>query len=258
MEPIQKQLILEHEMVHIDQRHSYDLLLFELLKVIFWYNPVVWLLQREISQVHEFIADDVVVNDRNRDLYLETLAQRTLYQLQIPWATNFNFNNNLILNRITMIQSHARNTRLWKYGILLGLYVFLHVLVACTDEQPIGDNTPNEVYNMVDERPAPTNGMEGFYQELAGVLKYPKQARTMGIEGKVYLSFVVQETGELTDITVLKGIGAGCDIAAKEALSNVSNWSPGTLNGKPVKVQLTLPVVFKLTPDNTTGDNGQG
>ena len=243
----QRQLILDHEIVHINQGHSYDLLFLEFIKVVFWINPMVWLMQRELRQVHEYIADNRVVNDHNRQQYLEILAQRTLYQFHIPWVQHFNLKKNLTLSRIAMIQSRPNPTRLWKYGIFLGLYALLHVAVACTDEQPINDNQPEDIYSMVDERPFPVNGMEAFYQELGSVLKYPEQARRMGIEGKVYVSFVVQKSGELTDITVLKGIGAGCDEAALAAMNKVSSWTPGMHQGKAVPVLMQIPIVFKLS-----------
>ena len=244
----QKQLILDHELVHIKQGHSYDIILLELLKMVFWFNPVVWWINREIRLVHEFIADQKVAHKTNSQSYIQFLAKQTLHQLNIPWVHHFN--NTLTLKRINMLRSSQPPTRLWKYGLLATIYVFLHVLVSCVDEQPVSDNTEEDIFAMVDERPAPVNGMGEFYQELGTTLKYPAQARDLGIEGKVYLSFVVQKSGELTDIKVLKGIGAGCDQAAVAALSKVDAWKPGILEGKPVAVQMQIPIVFKLGNDD--------
>jgi len=77
-------------------------------------------------------------------------------------------------------------------------------------------------------------------------LKYPAQARRMGIEGKVYVTFVVGKEGEITDVKVLKGIGAGCDEEAIRVLSGAPNWKPGKQRGRPVRVRMQLPIIFKL------------
>jgi protein TonB len=70
----------------------------------------------------------------------------------------------------------------------------------------------------------------------------------MGIEGKVFVEFVVQKSGNITDIRVLEGIGAGCDEAAKTVLSEIDNWKPGVQNGNAVAVKMAMPIVFKLSP----------
>jgi TonB family protein len=102
------------------------------------------------------------------------------------------------------------------------------------------------VFMMVDHQPEPEGGIKEFYQHIAKNLKYPAQARKAGIEGKVFVQFVVNEYGELTDFQPLKGIGAGCDDAAMEALKSAPAWNPGTTDGKPVKVRMVIPITFKL------------
>ena len=68
----------------------------------------------------------------------------------------------------------------------------------------------------------------------------------MGIEGKVYVQFIVDKNGSLTDIQCIKGIGAGCDEEAKKVIQNAPNWLPGKQRGRPVKVLMILPINFKL------------
>jgi len=84
-------------------------------------------------------------------------------------------------------------------------------------------------------------------------LHYPANAIKKNIEGKVILKFIVNEDGSISDVTVVKGIGGGCDEEAKRVVQLMPNWKPGSQNGKYVKVFFTLPVHFKLDePDNSS------
>ena len=88
--------------------------------------------------------------------------------------------------------------------------------------------------------------MAAFYKQLGKNLRYPRQAKKMGIQGKVYIRFIVDTDGSLTNIEVLKGIGAGCDEEALRVITQAPKWKPGKQRGKPVKVRMTIPIVFKL------------
>ena len=68
----------------------------------------------------------------------------------------------------------------------------------------------------------------------------------MNIEGKVYVQFVVDKDGTLTDVKALKGIGAGCDEEAVRVIQEAPKWKPGKQRGRPVKVRMVLPIIFKL------------
>lgn len=89
-------------------------------------------------------------------------------------------------------------------------------------------------------------GEQALFQYLADNTKYPEMAREAGVSGKVYLSFVVNTDGSITDIKVLKGIGYGCDEEAKRVVRNMPLWNPGMNNGRPVRVAYNLPFGFKL------------
>ncbi len=78
-------------------------------------------------------------------------------------------------------------------------------------------------------------------------LKYPDSARNHDIEGRVLIKFVVNEDGRISNCTVIKGIGAGCDQEALRVVKSMPKWDPGEKDGRQVKVYFTLPVVFKLT-----------
>lgn len=104
----------------------------------------------------------------------------------------------------------------------------------------------DEIFKIVEETPTPKGGLSTFYKYLSKNLKYPAQARRMGIEGKVFLSFVIEKDGSITDIKVLKGIGAGCDEEAIRVMKSAPNWNPGKQRGNPVRVRYFFPFVFKL------------
>ncbi len=104
----------------------------------------------------------------------------------------------------------------------------------------------DEIFTIVEEQPTPVGGMRSFYEFVSNKLKYPPQARRMGIEGRVFVEFVVEKDGSLTDIKVVKGIGAGCDEEAVKVISEAPNWVPGKQRGRAVRVRMIMPIMFKL------------
>ena len=92
-----------------------------------------------------------------------------------------------------------------------------------------------------DEMPEPIGGIASIQKNI----RYPQLAKLAGIEGKIYVLAFIDEDGNVANARVIKGIGAGCDEAALEAVKIVK-FTPARNNGKPVKVQVTIPIVFKL------------
>lgn len=113
-------------------------------------------------------------------------------------------------------------------------------------EEAPEEEVAEEIFTIVEDQPAPQGGMGAFYQYVAKKLKYPNQARRMGIEGKVFVQFVVDKDGTITDVQAVKGIGAGCDEEAVRVISSSPKWKPGKQRGRPVKVRMILPITFKL------------
>src|SRR5690606_30298921 len=89
-------------------------------------------------------------------------------------------------------------------------------------------------------------GLEALNAYVIGELKYPSQARKMGIEGRVDVQFIVEKDGSVSDVKAVKGIGAGCDTEAVRVIQNAPPFQPGTQQGKPVRVQMILPILFQL------------
>ncbi|MDW3194062.1 MAG: energy transducer TonB [Cytophagales bacterium] len=109
------------------------------------------------------------------------------------------------------------------------------------EEEPV-----EEVLSFVEEMPSPEGGMQAFYSFLSKKMKYPKQARRMGMEGKVFVQFVVNEEGKMTDLEVVRGIGVGCDEEALRVMKLAPDWNPGKQRGRPVKVRMVVPIYFHL------------
>lgn len=105
----------------------------------------------------------------------------------------------------------------------------------------------DSVFVQAEQLPAYKGGLEAFYTFAASNLTYPEEAKKNNVEGKVYVQFVVAKDGKLEEIKVLKGIGHGCDKAAIELIKKSADWIPGRQKGKIVKVQMTLPISFKLS-----------
>lgn len=107
----------------------------------------------------------------------------------------------------------------------------------------------NDIYTIVEESAFPSCGMATFYNTVAAIIRYPPDARRMGIEGRVFVEFVIEADGSLSGLRVIKGIGKGCDEEALRALEIAAKqcaWNPGVQRGKPVRQRYTLPVIFKL------------
>jgi protein TonB len=104
----------------------------------------------------------------------------------------------------------------------------------------------DEIFTVVEETAAPKGGMPAFYKYIREKMKYPAQARRMGVEGKVFVQFVIGKDGSITDVKVIKGIGAGCDEEAARVMQGAPPWNPGKQRGKAVKQRYTLPIQFKL------------
>lgn len=113
------------------------------------------------------------------------------------------------------------------------------------DEAP-EEEVADEVFTIVEDAATPPGGYQAFYEYVGKKMKYPAQARRMGIEGRVYVQFVVDKDGTLTEVQAVKGIGAGCDEEAVRVLKGAPKWSPPKQRGKPVKQRIILPITFKL------------
>ena len=113
------------------------------------------------------------------------------------------------------------------------------------DEEP-AEEEAEAIFLPFEDQAAFPGGKEAWNRFLRKNLKYPKQAIRMGIEGRVFLNFVVAKDGSLSDIKVLRGVGGGCNEEALRVLQNSPKWNPGLQRGNPVKSRMSISIVFKL------------
>jgi periplasmic protein TonB len=116
------------------------------------------------------------------------------------------------------------------------------VVVAAVEEKEDVD----QIFSVVEETAEPKGGMPAFYKYVGEKMKYPAQARRMGVEGRVFVEFVVNRDGSIVDVKAIKGIGAGCDEEAVRVVQSAPSWKPGKQRGKPVRQKMVIPIIFKL------------
>ena len=110
----------------------------------------------------------------------------------------------------------------------------------------IQEQSENAVFTVVEEAASFNGGVDGLSKYLSENLKYPTQAKDQGVEGVVYVQFIVEEDGSLSNVEILKGIGAGCDEEAKRIIEASPKWIPGKQQGKLVRQKMLQKLVFKL------------
>lgn len=105
----------------------------------------------------------------------------------------------------------------------------------------------NKIFTWAEEMPQYIGGNQALFSFIASNLNYPEIARRAGVEGKVFITFLVNRDGTIANVEVAKGIGAGCDEEAARVIRLLGKWTPGRQNGKPVSVKISLPIVFRLS-----------
>jgi hypothetical protein len=148
--------IVAHEKIHIEQKHSADLLFFEILRIVFWFNPMVYLFQNRITTLHEFIADEKVTAEKDKKQYYQDLLSEVFQTEKISFINTF-FNQSLIKKRIIMLQkSKSRRIAQLKYLLLLPAICTMLLYTACSNEQKAEETqtvqqSDSEVMNKINE-----------------------------------------------------------------------------------------------------------
>ena len=167
------------------------------------------------------------------------------------FVVNFCYSKTLIFNTITSeIFSNLGDTT--KKKLVEKKPVKEEELVITGDASEIlvvdestGDDSL-EIFLECEVAPIFPGGFDSIDVFLSKNLKYPAIAKENGIEGRVVVRFVVEKVGTLTNITLLRKVGWGCDDEATRLIKQMPKWIPGKMNGKPVRVYFTLPILFKL------------
>ncbi|WP_044402063.1 M56 family metallopeptidase [Lacinutrix sp. Hel_I_90] len=141
----EKQAIIAHEQVHVIQRHSLDLLFFELLRILFWFNPLIYFYQKRISIVHEFIADAEAIKYHNKKSYYENLLAQVFDTKTVSFINPF-FKESLIKKRIIMLSKNkSKQIHLLKYALLIPLITGMLIYTSCDSQLSESDINESKV-----------------------------------------------------------------------------------------------------------------
>ncbi len=108
------------------------------------------------------------------------------------------------------------------------------------------NKSKDRIYTEVEEMPEYPGGFNALAGEIAGAVKYPDEAKKKGIQGKVFVSFVVDETGKVTNAKVERGVDPALDAESLRVINSLKTWKPGKEKGKAVKVAYTIPINYAL------------
>jgi hypothetical protein len=262
--------IIAHERAHRDEFHSLDMLLMELMTILQWFNPFVWLFRTALKSLHEFIADrNVLLEGYNPVGYQKLLFEKSLGITAIHLAHNFNYS--LLKKRFKMMTINKKGAYpMLRYVLsipmllLTGLLLVMQINVFSQDDK---------VYTEVDVMAKYNGGdLQNVAQFLAQNLVYPESAKGKGISARMYVQFVIDENGKVGDVELIRtdilennsrvvkikeyAPGKYPDVDAKvvsdlqnEALRVtrlLSGFTPAQKDGKDVKMQFTLPIEFAI------------
>lgn len=325
--------LFSHELTHVTQKHTFDVLFIEILKTIFWFNPIFIFYKKAIQLNHEFLADEKVVKSYNNiPLYQNLLLSKANENQPFYLASNLNYL--LTKKRLIMMSKTTSTARAFlKKGILIPLLAAL-VFSLCTkvvaqettqkegkniyvtgeayykkttfkikDEQgkvvakkkysdltakqkklappivirsyndkPLSEKEiikkikkeepktfiidefdpkniksvkgKNDIYKLADisEKPDYTGGMEAFYKFISENYTTPKTPDDVKLAGKIYVTFVIETDGNLSNFKVLRDIGYGTGEEAIRVLKLSPKWVPGKINDEEVRTQFSLPI----------------
>jgi protein TonB len=113
-------------------------------------------------------------------------------------------------------------------------------------EEPVEEEKIDELFTIVEENPSFVGGNSSFIEFVRNNLIYPGKARRMGLEGRVFVQFVVERDGSVTNVKVLRGIGGNCNEEAIRVMQKSPKWITGKQRGRPVRVQMVVPIIFKF------------
>ena len=331
--PSEQRAVLVHEAAHVRERHSLDVLWINVLKIPFWFHPVIYRLDRNLRAQHEYLADRAVVNTQSTATYVRLLARQQLDRS--GFVLSHDFSAVQPQTRIHML--HQKTVRPARRRTLLSLAVLflLTLYVACEQEQvtesPVTESTAvqaenalhslyrkydferadykliynqpeagagsaevllqntarfsagdrrraekladvmaeelskemqgklsdvdqarqtdagDEIFLVVEHQAEPVGGIKAFFDNyMSGALRYPGDARTQGVEGRVFVEFVVEKDGSLSNVKTLKSPHPALSAEAERVMRASPPWQPGKQADNAVRVRMVMPIAFKL------------
>ncbi len=282
--------VIMHELSHVKQRHSVDIILVNLATIALWFNPIVWLVKRAMQQVHEYCADSAVlskgVNAKEYQLLLITKAAKTHLNLVSSNLSHSGLKERMVM----MLQRKSPRIAAAKSLYIIPIFIFAVLLFASPavndstdkiarvelitpelDAAPVNslvnsvfvakggsgaaEDPSSIVYVRTEKLPSFEGGdLLSFRSWVVSQLRYPYEAIECGVEGTVFVKFIVDADGSISrDVEELKSPDSALTDEVKRVLAKSPKWSPGEQDNQPVRVSFVLPVVFAI--DNSPQDN---
>ncbi len=244
-------IILQHEKVHIEQWHSLDRILMQLLRGMFWYNPIFYLIQSNLEELHEFEADQQSTTEQTN--YIDLLLQQEFKNFHFSIINPFNSKH--LKNRIMRIKKNKNGKQIKKsslvtFLLLLSSSIIIGQSLLRNNLSDLALNGKSESIAIGDLKEAQfPGGMDALIKYMIEHIKYPKQEEKNGTEGTVFIEFKIDETGKCSDFKVKKGINTVLDQAALDGMKQMPEWIPATKDGKKVSSLMVLPVKFALSKE---------
>lgn len=276
--------MIRHEEEHIKQGHSFDILIIELLTVFQWFNPFIWMLGHAIRENHEYLADRAVLESGTDRGYYKKLLLSQIAGGQLALTNNFNYS--LIKNRFKMM-SKIKSSKIANIKVILGVLAATAMIIvfACEhkeksqsldttintivpkDKSDATQNKTNQynkipegedIFFIVEKMPEFPGGEAALRQFIANNIIYPELAKDNGLQGKVYVTFVVSKDGSVANTEIARGVDPLLDKEALRVVNTLPAWSPGYQSGMPVNVKYTVPINFVLDGDKAENKKNTG
>jgi hypothetical protein len=261
--------MIVHEKAHKEEFHTLDVLLLEIITIFQWFNPFIWLFRRALKSEHEFIADSRVLNEGfDKVKYQNLLFEKSLGISSLSLTNSFNYS--LLKKRLKMMTIN-KSSSYARIKFIFALPVLFAIISLAFTIDSFGQKS--EVYEEVDVMAKYNGGDIGnvrkFIQEN---ITYPKSARDHNVSARIYVQFVVDETGNVKDVqitrsdildnveeeVVVKGYKSDenpeidsksvkdLETEAIRVIELLSGFTPATKDGKEVSTQYTFPINFIL------------
>ncbi|MCW3467424.1 M56 family metallopeptidase [Chitinophaga nivalis] len=279
------QQILRHELVHLREKHSADKILMEIITAVYWINPFFHLLKRELSLVHEFLADKKAAGEEVAG-YAQTILQMAFHSKQFRLTNDF-FHPPIKRRILMLTQFRTPRFSYLRRIMVLPLAAFIFCALAfVADKHPAAirmlpatgtptpttpiiatpgvtapamaqanmlpvQNSTDTPRTFVDQPPAYVGGETALATYLSRNITYPKAAHEKGTTGTIFVQFVVTQNGAVQAVKAVgKNPGDGLQEEAVRVIEAMPRWIPGRDKGKKVSVLFNLPIRFTLEEDS--------
>lgn len=257
------ELIVAHEIAHKKHYHSLDQILMELIGLVQWYNPFYWMLKKSLIEIHEYQADDeVIAKSADSHKYMDSIISVAFSGIALSLGNNFN--KSLTIKRLAMMNTKKEKKHALPALVLSFMLIFSLVFTISCDKSETENSIAQEskemeskssisndevfvvVENMPKFRGDNSRDQEIFRSYIGENLIYPEIAIENGIQGRVFVSFIVEPDGSVSNVEIVRGVDPSIDKEAVRVVESSPKWEPGTQKGENVRVKFTFPISFSL------------